>query len=162
MAKHPTELHDSITAHRTTGEAAADIAAAAAGSWQFIWAYVALTLIWVAANLLLLRFDPYPFIFYTFSVSVLAILMSALILLAGNRQAQIDRAHAENAYHQIQEIDDLQTEQLILLGLQHDQLDLLESIKELGIAADIALKQLLPKRTGPPTTTQHSEPKTQD
>jgi uncharacterized membrane protein len=98
---HPAELPD----ERTIGERAADVAAAVSGSWRFILAYLGTTAAWMAANAAgLIRFDPYPFILYTCGVSVLAILMSSLILLADNRKAAVDRAHAENAYHHVEEV----------------------------------------------------------
>jgi uncharacterized membrane protein len=109
----------------TRGQQAADASSGFAGSWTFIFIYVGLTIGWCGFNVLAFvqHWDPYPFIFYTFSVSVLAILMSSLILLAGNRQAEVDRAHAENAYHHVDEVNGKQDEQLEIL---HRQLELLE------------------------------------
>ena len=45
--------------------------------------------------------------------------MSSLILLAGNRQSDIDRAHAENAYHHVDEVNAKQDEQLVMLAEQN-------------------------------------------
>ena len=119
---HPRHIPDG----RTPGQRAADRTAAIAGSWPFIWSYVLLTFLWILTNLLLWPFDPYPFILYTMAVSVLAILMSSLILLASNRQSQIDRAHAENAYHQVME----------LLQLQHNQMEILQLLQEIHMTKD--------------------------
>lgn len=112
----PQELHD---APRTFGQRAADACSSATGSWCFIGIYLALTAIWCLGNITVVHFDPYPYAFYTFSVSVLAILMSSLILLAGNRQSDIDRAHAENAYHHVDEVNAKQDEQLLMLAEQN-------------------------------------------
>jgi uncharacterized membrane protein len=113
----PHVKHQHRMANRTFGQRAADGTSAFVGSWTFVGLYVALTLLWVLVNVaqLVHHFDPYPFIFYTFSVSVLAILMSSLILLAGNRQAEVDRAHAENSYHHVDEVNAKQDEQIAIL-----------------------------------------------
>lgn len=112
MSRHPAHLPD----ERTFGQRAADRVSSACGSWRFIWGYVALTTIWCGGNIGVWHFDAYPYQFYTFSVSVLAILMSSLILLAGNRQLETDRLHAENAYHHVDEINTKQDEQLAHLA----------------------------------------------
>ena len=110
-----SRLPDHLPDNRSLGERAADTAAAAAGSWRFIWAYIALTVLWCAGNVVLWTFDRYPYQAYTFAVSVLAILMSSLILLAGNRQATIDRAHAERSFAHTDELLDLQHQQMLIL-----------------------------------------------
>lgn len=97
--EHPAyEKYD--TDERTFGERLADRVASFIGSWRFILGYVAFTVLWTSINVLLPRdaWDTYPFIFYTFSVSVLAILMSSLILLAGKRQEDRDRYLAAHDY----------------------------------------------------------------
>lgn len=114
--RHPSE----VDAPRTFGQRSADVSSRFAGSWRFIFIYLGLTLGWCGLNIatVVRHWDPYPFIFYTFGVSVLAILMSSLILLAGNRQAEVDRAHAENAYHHLDEVNAKQDQQIELLDRQ--------------------------------------------
>lgn len=121
--RHPAKMHEEF--HATLGQRAADAVSGFTGSWRFIFLYIGLTFAWCGLNIVgaIKHWDPYPFIFYTFSVSVLAILMSSLILLAGNRQAEVDRAHAENAYHHVDEVNTKQDEQLQIL---HRQVDLLQ------------------------------------
>jgi uncharacterized membrane protein len=123
--RHPADIQKERMQNLTPGQRAADFSSGFAGSWTFIFIYVGLTLGWCGLNLVAFvqHWDPYPFIFYTFSVSVLAILLSSLILLAGNRQAEVDRAHAENAYHHVDEVNGKQDEQLQIM---HRQLDMLE------------------------------------
>src|SRR5262249_37636012 len=108
------------------GQRAADTVSSFAGSWRFIGIYVGLTVLWCGLNVITIvqHWDPYPYIFYTFSVSVLAILMSSLILLAGNRQSEVDRAHAENAYHHVDEVNAKQDQQLQILRRQIELIQL--------------------------------------
>lgn len=122
---HPETMHEERAASLTFGQRAADTVSNFAGSWRFIGIYVALTFLWCGLNVLSFvnHWDPYPYIFYTFSVSVLAILMSSLILLAGNRQAEVDRLHAENAYRHVDEVNAKQDQQLQIL---FHQLELIE------------------------------------
>jgi uncharacterized membrane protein len=150
--RHPKEIHLERNQGATLGQRAADWTSGSAGSWRFIFIYIGLTLGWCGLNLVafIQHWDPYPFIFYTFSVSVLAILMSSVILLAGNRQAEVDRAHAENAYHHVDEVNVKQDQQLQIL---RKQLELLESqvsvaieqhgeiLSELGTILDVCHKQ---------------------
>lgn len=110
----PLQFHQTHKNERTVGERCADVVASFTGSWKFILGYIGFTVLWIVYNTVrfLHHFDPFPFIFYTFSVSVLAILMSAIILLSQNRQADIDRAHAENSYRHVDDINVKQDKQL--------------------------------------------------
>lgn len=119
LHRSPNEMHQD---DRTFGQRAADACSAFCGSWMFIFLYIAFTVVWCVGNIFTWSFDPYPYQFYTFSVSVLAILMSALLLLAGNRQAEIDRAHAENAYRHVDEVNAKQDQQLLILQGQNEVL----------------------------------------
>jgi uncharacterized membrane protein len=75
------------------------------------------------------HFDPYPYQFYTFLVSVFAILLAQTILLFQNQQADIENKIAHNAYDQVAEID----------KVQQVQIDILNAIK--GLAEEIQLMQ---------------------
>ena len=44
---------------------------------------------------------------------------ASLILLAGNRQSEVDRAHAENAYNHVNEVNSKQDDQLRILREQN-------------------------------------------
>src|SRR5438270_882279 len=128
--KNPQDIHKTYKESRSLSQLLADRTSEFFGSWKFIIGYLLLTFLWVAGNMTFWAFDKPPFILYTFSVSVLAILMSGLILLSGNRQAEVDRAHAESAYHQIEEIDDLQRKEMEILGLQNEELAQIKLIRQ--------------------------------
>ncbi|HLC90648.1 MAG TPA: DUF1003 domain-containing protein [Candidatus Nanoarchaeia archaeon] len=85
---------------RTVGEVAADRLALFAGSWRFIFIFIAILIAWVIFNTLWLiyRFDPYPFILLNLCLSTIAALQAPVILMAQNRQAERDRQFAKYDY----------------------------------------------------------------
>lgn len=92
---------DDVEAQATTGERLADKVAQFGGSWTFIMSFVAILLIWMAANLLFLGsrpFDPYPFILLNLVLSCLAALQAPVIMMSQRRQEAKDRLRAENDY----------------------------------------------------------------
>jgi uncharacterized membrane protein len=97
---HPKFIYED---ERTTGQVAADAISSFVGSWEFILGFITVTIGWFITGTIF-GFDSYPFQAYTMAVSVLAILMTALVLLSQSRQAERDRKQAENAYHQIDEV----------------------------------------------------------
>lgn len=128
--RHPREIHDA----RTFGQRTADRAAATIGSWPFLIVQSGLMVAWMAYNgflathLHLLVIDPFPWILLNLALSTQAGIAGPLILLSGNRQAEIDRAHAENAYHHVDLIDQKQDAQLqclaaqdVVMERQHDE-----------------------------------------
>jgi uncharacterized membrane protein len=159
--RDPVEIHTEREQGKTFGQRSADWTSGFAGSWLFIFIYIGMTLGWCGFNVLAIvrHWDPYPFIFYTFGVSVLAILMSSLILLAGNRQAEIDRAHAENSYHHVDEVNSKQDQQLQIL---HHQLELME--RQISLAMEqhgqilSQLKTLLEVSRNPRTASDEMAP----
>ena len=56
--------------------------------------------VWILSNVALqnIAFDPYPFILLNLGLSTLAALQAPVILMSQNRQAEKDRAVAENDY----------------------------------------------------------------
>ena len=72
------------------GQRMADKIAKFAGSWGFIFSFVAVLILWMAVNILLAdgAFDAYPFI----------LLNLVLIMMSQNRQEEKDRRRAENDY----------------------------------------------------------------
>lgn len=108
-----------IDAHEPTtlGEHIADRAAAAIGSWRFICVQTVLVGIWVTVNAvgIILRWDPYPFVLLNLMFSVQAAYTGPILLLAGNRQAQRDRAMAAKDDQQLDRLERLQDEQMALL-----------------------------------------------
>ena len=116
---HHTRRHLHLAHH--TGQRAADAVSGLFGSWRFIIGYVLATLLWCGGNLVLFSFDRYPYQFYTFSVSVLAILMSAIILLAQNRQAEKDRARDDLEAREVDELHQMNQTQLEILHMLKDR-----------------------------------------
>mgnify|MGYP003705244651 CR=1 FL=1 len=78
----------------TFGELMADRFAAMVGSWRFILAQTFILAIWVVYNILVVGFDPYPFILLNLMLSFQAAYTGPILLMSGNRQAQIDRRRA--------------------------------------------------------------------
>lgn len=84
----------------TLGQRAADAIAKFAGSWAFIFSFVAVLLLWMIGNVLLASkaFDPYPFILLNLVLSCVAAIQAPLIMMSQNRQEEKDRRRAENDY----------------------------------------------------------------
>ena len=82
------------------GQRAADAIAKFAGSWAFIFSFVAVLLGWMILNILLAAdaFDPYPFILLNLVLSCVAAIQAPLIMMSQNRQEEKDRLRAENDY----------------------------------------------------------------
>ncbi len=85
---------------RTFGQRAADAVARFAGSWAFIFSFIAGMAVWMVLNALLGRhaFDAYPFILLNLVLSCIAAVQAPLIMMSQNRQEAKDRARAENDY----------------------------------------------------------------
>ena len=82
------------------GQKAADAVARFAGSWAFIFSFVAVMIIWMVANIILgtNAFDAYPFILLNLVLSCIAAVQAPLIMMSQNRQEAKDRKRAENDY----------------------------------------------------------------
>lgn len=82
------------------GQKAADAVARFAGSWAFIFSFVAVMIIWMVANIILAAnaFDAYPFILLNLVLSCIAAVQAPLIMMSQNRQEAKDRKRAENDY----------------------------------------------------------------
>lgn len=128
----------------TRGELISDRVARFGGSWRFITAFVLVLLLWIAFNILALRyrFDPYPFILLNLVLSCIAALQAPVIMMSQNRQEQKDRIRSENDYlinlkaeMQIrslnQKVDLLLEEEIkTLFDIQQKQYDLLTQIND--------------------------------
>ena len=70
------------------------------GSWVFVLAQLGLMVVWVILNALSLinRWDPYPFQFLNFILSLEATLWASLVLMTLNRQSDRDRLRAQHDY----------------------------------------------------------------
>ena len=82
------------------GQRAADSIAKFAGSWAFIFSFIAVLLGWMILNILMASgaFDPYPFILLNLVLSCVAAIQAPLIMMSQNRQEAKDRQRAENDY----------------------------------------------------------------
>jgi len=92
---------NALQEERTTfGQHAADVLAAAAGSWTFILMFVAVLGLWITINIVVLvhHWDPYPFILLNLVLSCLAALQAPVIMMSQKRQATRDRLQAESDY----------------------------------------------------------------
>lgn len=126
----------------TLGQRLADRIAVFGGSWTFILIFLALLLAWVLLNTVVLAqigkpFDPYPYVFLNFILSMLAALQAPVIMMSQNRYAAKDRAAAEHDYEvnlkaelEIlalhQKVDALREQQWAeLVAMQKEQIQLL-------------------------------------
>lgn len=79
----------------TLSERIADRTAAIIGSWRFIITQSGILVIWVIYNSVAAeRFDEYPYILLNLFLSVQAAFCGPILLLASNRQSEIDRKRA--------------------------------------------------------------------
>lgn len=134
LHRHPRDIYADYLKGRNVPVHVARVIAASFGTWQFGLFYLILTALYVVWNTFWHGPDPFPYMLYTMSVSVLAILMSNLILLASNYQERMDRSHRENAYDQTREILTIQKEQIEILRLLTERLPLHHDPPTPGIA----------------------------
>ena len=82
------------------GQKASDAVAKFAGSWAFIFSFIAVMVIWMVVNIVLAAnaFDGYPFILLNLVLSCIAAVQAPLIMMSQNRQEAKDRKRAEHDY----------------------------------------------------------------
>ena len=80
------DLEAELAQRRTRADRLTDAVSHFAGSFRFLVLQAAVVLVWVAVNLGLTPFDPFPFAFLNFVVAVEAILLSTFVLMTQNRQ----------------------------------------------------------------------------
>jgi uncharacterized membrane protein len=133
VAKAPNEL--------TLGQRVADKVAAGMGSWPFIIVQSALLLVWIALNVtaFIRHWDPYPFILLNLALSFQAAYAAPFIMMAQNRQQEIDRKEADTD-HKVNIKAELEIEllhQKIDELRQKEVMYLTEAIRELsGLLSD--------------------------
>jgi len=84
------------------GQHYADLLTKGAGSWTFIFIFLAFIVIWIAINTYLVFFkhwDPYPFILLNLILSCLAAIQAPVILMSQNREMERDRKRSEQDYY---------------------------------------------------------------
>jgi len=115
--------------NRTLGERAADVVAAAVGSWRFILVQSGLLIAWIIWNAVGGKpVDPYPFILLNLMLSFQAAYTAPIIMMSQNRQSDVDRARA------IQDFD-VNRKAELEIELLHQKIDLLRE-QELARLAD--------------------------
>jgi uncharacterized membrane protein len=136
---HPALVHEKLQEQRTIGQKISDGVANTMGSWKFIIIQSVLLAAWIVFNVVELVFkpwDPYPFILLNLMLSFQAAYAAPFIMMSQNRQSQVDRAHAENAYHQVQETDKMTAEIHAMTKIVRDitltQADLMKDIHDIG------------------------------
>ena len=125
----------------TLGQRIADTVAATMGSWRFIIIQSVLLTVWIVLNItaFIQRWDPYPFILLNLALSFQAAYAAPFIMMAQNRQQDIDRKEAEND-HQVNIKAELEIE------LLHQKIDELREKEVLYLTTAINdLTQLLKK-----------------
>ena len=82
------------------GQKASDAVAKFAGSWAFIFSFIAVMVGWMAVNFILgaKAFDAYPFILLNLVLSCIAAIQAPLIMMSQNRQEAKDRHRAESDF----------------------------------------------------------------
>jgi len=116
----------------TVGQKIADQVAAGMGSWPFIIIQSGLLMIWIILNVTayVKRWDPYPFILLNLALSFQAAYAAPFIMMAQNRQQDIDRKEAESD-HQINIKAELEIE------LLHQKIDELREKEVLSLTQAI-------------------------
>ncbi len=118
--------HDTYLEASAAGDRVSDIFANFVGSWAFVYIHIVWFGFWI-----LLPVEPFPYGLLTMVVSLEAILLSTLIMMAQNRQAERDRHQADADYktnvEAKVEIEELQTR---LARIEDEKLDKILKILE--------------------------------
>jgi uncharacterized membrane protein len=99
--RHARTAQTTMPEHQlTVGQKIADSVAATMGSWTFIIVQSMLLAVWIVLNVtaFIEKWDPYPFILLNLALSFQAAYAAPFIMMAQNRQQDIDRKQAENDY----------------------------------------------------------------
>jgi uncharacterized membrane protein len=109
--RHPVNVK--LVTEAPMGARIADAITGFMGSWKFIVLQTLVVLAWITGNVIvLLHFDPYPFILLNLAFSTQAAYAAPLILLAGNRSAVRDRLTLEHAAEEA-DVEERQNEELL-------------------------------------------------
>ena len=134
----------------TLGDRAADWIAGVVGSWRFILIQSGLLSIWLLVNSIawMQHWDPYPFILLNLMLSFQAAFTAPIIMMAQNRQSDIDRHKAQLDY-------DVNLRAELDIGALHQKLDLLreQDIGRLIGLVEMLTKERLAEAERPPAAT---------
>jgi uncharacterized membrane protein len=127
----------------TLGQRVADAVAATMGSWRFIIIQSGFLAVWIVLNVTayVQRWDPYPFILLNLALSFQAAYAAPFIMMAQNRQQDIDRQSAE-LDHQINIKAELEIE------LLHQKLDQLRETEVMYLTKAVQELTELLSRSG--------------
>src|SRR5271154_3056049 len=93
--------------NRTAGQKWADRITEFSGSWGFIGWFTLLCFFWIIANTIFnARFDPYPFLFLNWILTIISTFQNPLILLSQNRQNETDRERMAEVLSKLDTIQD--------------------------------------------------------
>jgi uncharacterized membrane protein len=163
----------SIHIPKTTGERAADVVAAAMGSWRFIIIQSVIVAAWIILNIMVIvrHFDPYPFILLNLLFSTQAAYAAPIIMMSQNRQAAKDRQRDDHeavtvdetadivalTHENTTEIQRLAREQAEILAAQDQvlaqQTEMLTLLREHTARPEESRGQERPVCSSPPPTT---------
>lgn len=117
---------DAYREARTIGDAVADKVANFVGSWTF----VAIHAIWFGLWIWL-PIEPFPYGLLTMIVSLEAILLATLIMMAQNRQAKRDRHHTDADFRtNVEAKKEIEALQIRLARIEEDKLQKILSLLE--------------------------------
>jgi uncharacterized membrane protein len=117
----------------TMGQKIADGVAANMGSWPFIIIQSLILLFWIVLNVTayIEHWDPYPFILLNLALSFQAAYAAPFIMMAQNRQQDIDRMAAKSDY-------DINIKAELEIELLHQKLDALRENEVLNLTRTVA------------------------
>lgn len=94
-------VNEEEAAHLTVADRSADVIAEFGGSWKFIGACIAFSILWILFNTWLLLdkgFDPFPYVLLNLVLGLIAGLQAPIIMMSQNRQGAKDRLRADLDY----------------------------------------------------------------
>lgn len=135
----------------TFGERAADVMRNAFGSWAFVGGFLGFMAVWMVVNTAVLGphgWDKYPYILLNLSLSMMAGLQGALILIAAKRADRVAAEQATAHYSETSKIDGMAAEVLALQNQQLEvlsqQTDMLNGIEHLAAKVDLVIRAVTP------------------
>jgi uncharacterized membrane protein len=136
----------------TFGQRIADSVAGGMGSWRFIIIQTTLLTFWVVLNVMawIKAWDPYPFILLNLALSFQAAYAAPIIMMAQNRQQDIDRKAAETDYK-------INVKAELEIELLHHKLDQLREQEVLELSRAVKELSELLNRSGICATDEEGE-----
>ena len=75
------------------------------GSWPFVFWFGGISVLWIVINLFhKTTFDPYPFLFLNWILTVVSTFTNPLIMMSNNRQNDNDRERMEEINKKLDEL----------------------------------------------------------